>query len=202
MWCATYSSHLPSHECLLLLVIVDQAAGGNTIDINRSVVARRSGGIRFNSADLEHKAVAAGVLIATDCSSRVYPSGWGPLACEWRAHCARQQHQEWVRAQRGKRTLQSSDTPLCTRFESRIHVLSVTLGKRISLRGGGSHWWESNPGRPGESPRSNRYATPTTPEKVYIYHGFHTGKRSGPEVNQKWTGSTPLGCGANKVDPK
>jgi hypothetical protein len=45
------------------------------------------------------------------CSSRVHPLGWGPFSCEWRAHCARQQHKFWARAQRGKRTLIIEPSP-------------------------------------------------------------------------------------------
>jgi len=45
------------------------------------------------------------------CSSRVHPSGWGALSCDWRVHCARQQHQLWARAQRGKRTLIIEPSP-------------------------------------------------------------------------------------------
>ena len=35
-----------------------------------------------------------------------YKPGWGPRASEWRAHQARKVHQDWARAQRGKRKLE------------------------------------------------------------------------------------------------
>ena len=99
------------YEAHLLLVIVDQAAGGSAVDINHSVAARRSGGIWFNRADLErssrcrrahrHGLGCALQVLVSSTSERM----GGALSCEWRAH------QLWARAQRGKRTLIIEPSP-------------------------------------------------------------------------------------------
>ena len=48
----------------------------------------------------------SGAVVCMCTPGTQYKPGWGPRASEWRAHQARKVHQDWARAQRGKRKLE------------------------------------------------------------------------------------------------
>tara|TARA_B110000046_G_scaffold179320_1_gene208380 strand:+ start:187 stop:1206 length:1020 start_codon:yes stop_codon:yes gene_type:complete len=82
------------------------ASGGSS---SKAASARGASTPKLQTYD---EAVASGTLVLTDtgvsckCSPNDRkPPGWGPRACEWKAHCGRIGHQDWARAQRGKRVL-------------------------------------------------------------------------------------------------
>ena len=70
------------------------------------------GGTASTVAQTYEEAINSGTLRVTEqgvtcqCTpSKRYAPGWGPRTCEWKTHSSRDKHQNWVRSQRGKRSL-------------------------------------------------------------------------------------------------
>ena len=83
-----------------------------------------NGGLTFEEAFARGTLVAKnGGAVCMCAPGKRYQSGWGPRACEWKAHRKQQVHQDWVRAKPGKRKLE--ELPSSSRYAAKVKNISL-----------------------------------------------------------------------------